>query len=108
MKEAIMDDATKVFDSESPHWSNNEEMNGIFLQIEERYANHILRAQGFLFLNDVFSFLGLKKTAYGQKVGWTTDGLGYVDFGIKELTTFSSVLLKFNVDGEIWDRIDRV
>ncbi len=101
-----MNDAIKVFDSTSAYWDKDEEINHIFLLSQENYMNHRLRAQGFLFLNDVFSFLGLKKTAYGQKVGWTTDGIGYVDFGIKELTTFFSVLLKFNVDGEIWDRID--
>ncbi len=102
-----MDDATKVFDSAtSVYWSKDEEITGIFLQTQENYADHRLRAQGFLFLNDVLAELGLKKTAYGQLNGWVLDGNGYIDFGIKGLTNFSSVELKFNIDGEIWNRID--
>ncbi len=98
---------TKVFDSTtSTHWDKDEELNRLFLQLQERYAHHRLHAQGFLFLNDVLEPLGLKKTTYGQLNGWIFDENGYIDFGIKGLTNFSSVLLKFNVDGEIWNRVD--
>lgn len=111
----------KFFDEASPYWEKDAEYNLMFLQAEQNYANDLLKSQGYLFLNDVYKRLGLDTTKAGQVVGWIYDKNGpiddhdnYVDFGIftndRERTRAfvngheRSILLDFNVDGNIWDR----
>lgn len=94
----------------------NEDYNLFFLKAQQELANHILRANGFLFLNEVYEMLGIDKSIAGQAVGWVYDkntdehGDNYVDFGIQEVyrkrsdkpNGFEKVfLLDFNVDGGI-------
>lgn len=94
----------------------NADYNLFFLRGQQELANHMLRANGFLFLNDVYEMLGIDKSVAGQVVGWVYDknaddhGDNYVDFGITEVFRKRSdipgdyekvYLLNFNVDGEI-------
>lgn len=99
------------------NWKNDPEYNLIFLKQIERWANDRLKANKFLFLNEVYEMLGLPKTKAGQIVGWVYDeehpvGDNYVDFGLyKSSQNYSdfiygfddAILLDFNVDGNIWD-----
>ena len=108
---------TAWFDETSPRWVKTSEYNKVFLQSEQQYANDQLRAHGYVFLNDILSSLGLKKTQAGQVVGWVLDGDGdgYVDFGIFDIGNPCArafingeenvVLLDFNVDGVILHKI---
>lgn len=108
----------KFFDECSENWQRNPEMNLVFLRQQQNFANDKLRAQGYLFLNDVYDMLDIARTQAGQSVGWIYDpenpkhkGDNYVDFGIynihrKENRKFvngyeQSILLDFNVDGSI-------
>lgn len=87
----------------------------MFLKAQESYANDMLQAQGYLFLNDVYDKLGLPRTKAGQIVGWVYNkdnpkGDNYVDFGLQNLNVddgeggyVNSVVLDFNVDGPIMD-----
>ena len=87
------------------------------LHAAQQWANDMLHARGYLFLNEVLEELDLKATPAGQLVGWLTngDGDGYVDFGISEYYTddFSDTLngnvpnhhLNFNCDGIIYEKI---
>lgn len=108
----------RFFGETCPAWSKNSEYNLMFLLQMQRYANEKLKAQGYLFLNDVYEMLGMPKTQAGQIVGWVykennTDGDNYVDFGIyrteknaKFVNGFeNSILLDFNVDGPIIDKM---
>lgn len=94
----------------------NEDYNLFFLKAQQELANHMLRANGFLFLNEVYEMLGIDKSIAGQAVGWVYDkntdehGDNYVDFGIQEVYRKRSdkqddyekvFLLDFNVDGGI-------
>lgn len=94
----------------------NADYNSFFLKAQQELANHMLRANGFLFLNDVYEMLGIDKSLAGQAVGWVYDkekddhGDNYVDFGIQEVYRKRSdkpgdyekvFLLDFNVDGSI-------
>ena len=94
----------------------NSDYNAFFLKVQQELANHMLRANGFLFLNDVYEMLGIDKSVAGQAVGWVYDknaddhGDNYVDFGIQEVYRKRSdkpgdyekvFLLDFNVDGGI-------
>lgn len=80
----------------------------------ENSANVLLRAQGYLMLNDVLEAIGLPKESVGQIVGWRADGDGdgFVDFRTKMIRTNKdddgpAFLLDFNVDGPIYDDIDK-
>lgn len=111
-------DYAKFFDEASPYWEKDPEYNLTFLKIQEKYANDLLKAQGYLFLNDVYKSLGLEPTKAGQVVGWIYDPENpdvdnYVDFGIYDVSNERkrafvngyerNILLDFNVDGNIWE-----
>ena len=96
----------------------NADYNLFFLKAQQELANHMLIANGFLFLNDVYDMLGIDRSIAGQTVGWVYDknmqdhGDNYVDFGIQEVYRKKSdepgdyekvFLLDFNVDGSILD-----
>lgn len=104
----------RFFDETCIEWVNNNELNRIFLQCQQNYANHLLRARGHVFLNEVYDSLGLERSRAGAVVGWVIDGDGdgFVDFGIFDVTSNrfvngieKSILLDFNVDGVIYDKI---
>lgn len=94
----------------------NADYNEFFLRSQQELANHMLRANGFLFLNEVYDMLGIDRSIPGQAVGWVYDkhseehGDNWVDFGIQEVYRKKSdepgdyekvFLLNFNVDGSI-------
>lgn len=96
----------------------NVDYNEFFLGLQQELANHTLRTNGFLFLNDVYDMLGIDKSIAGQTVGWVYDknaedhGDNYVDFGIQKVYRTKAdtldgheevFLLDFNVDGTILD-----
>jgi hypothetical protein len=96
----------------------NMDYNFMNLHAAQQYANDKLRAEGFLFLNDIYDELGIKKTSLGQKVGWiytpggSEEGDNYVAFRYKEVMREvdngkyeKAILLDFNVDGPIIDKI---
>lgn len=111
-------DYARFFDESCPAWQNDPEYNLTFLKAQQQYANDLLKAQGRLFLNDVYKMLGIDITKAGQVVGWVYDpdcpvGDNFVDFGIYDMSKERvrafvngyepNILLDFNVDGNIWD-----
>lgn len=115
-----------IFDETNPYWEKDAELNKFFLQSRQAQANDKLRANGYLFLNDVYEMLGHEKTKAGQVVGWVYDpdfgeGDNYVDFGLYDIYTKPkyeaeakaafingyerSVIVDFNVDGNIWEKM---
>jgi hypothetical protein len=109
----------RFFDEYSRNWSKEPEYNALFLHCQQNYVNDLLRARGHLFLNEVYDILGIPHSQAGAVVGWLRDGDGdgYVDFGcfvagandrIREFVNGreASVLLDFNVDGIIYDKIE--
>lgn len=107
----------RFFDPTSSNWSKRPEYNKIFLQSQQNYANDMLLARGHLFLNEVYDMLGLERSSAGSVVGWVLDKAGdsYVDFGVFDASREKardfvnghegSILLDFNVDGVIYDKI---
>lgn len=107
----------RFFDQTCEPWKKNPEYNWIFLRAQQQYANDMLKSRGYLFLNDVYSSLGIEPTEAGQVVGWVLgpNGDNYVDFGFLDGTKAKvrefvngqerSILLDFNVDGYILDKI---
>ena len=115
-------DYARFFDEGCYGWEKDAEHNLYFLKAQQNYANDKLKAQGYLFLNDVYEMLGIPKTKAGQIVGWYWDphnpdlmGDGYVDFNIYNMNREAcrdfvngyerTILLDFNVDGNILDLI---
>lgn len=110
----------RFFDDSSPMWTRDSESNLRFLKHNQNYANDLLKSRGHLFLNDVYQLLGIPKTRAGQVVGWIYDpengeGDNHVDFGIYHDDQHSrdfvngyekSILLDFNVDGEILNMLE--
>ncbi len=114
----IYSDYARFFDEGCAGWTKDPEYNLMFLKNQQRYANDKLKAQGYLFLNDVYEQLGIPKTKAGQVVGWIYDekqpiGDNFVDFGIYDSYIEANrnfvngyertILLDFNVDGNILD-----
>jgi len=102
------------FDEASREWKKDPELNRLFVQCQQNYANQLLQTRGHVFLNEVYDMLDIERSKAGQVVGWVigSDGDNHIDFGVYE--TFSaafvngrekSILLDFNVDGVIYDKI---
>jgi hypothetical protein len=110
----------RFFDPFSASWSKEPEYNLVFLQCQQSYANDLLLARGHVFLNEVYDLLGIPRSKAGSIVGWivTPDNTSdnHIDFGIWRGTDRNaidfvngregSILLDFNVDGVIYDKID--
>lgn len=118
---------TCIFDETVDTWQPDSQLNRSYLFLMEQAANKRLRSQGHLFLNDVLASIGTHggvsmKTPEGQIVGWLYDPndatkQNHVDFGVTNyvegndaLNNFidgheRSVMLRFNCDGPIIDKI---
>lgn len=111
----------QFFDVGNPNWDEDLSVRMAFLNAQQQYANDLLISRGYLYLNEVYENLGLNKTKAGQIVGWIYDpehndvGDNYVDFGIYNVNRRNcidfvngdceAILLDFNVDGNIWEKI---
>lgn len=110
----------RFFDDGCTGWSKDPEYNLMFLKDQQRYANDLLKSRGHLFLNEVYDMLGIPRSSAGAVVGWVYDekypvGDNFVDFGIYDLYDEKkrdfvngyerTILLDFNVDGEIYKMI---
>lgn len=87
------------------------ETNMYKLRAAEKFANDKLQARGYLFLNEVFEYLGMEYSETGALCGWSyparDGGDGYVDFGLDRNTVQArrfregkepAVILNFNCD----------
>ena len=103
----------------SRNWSRDPDINLMFLRQQQTWLNDRLKARGHVFLNEVYDSLGLSHTREGAIVGWRwgkDSGDDYIDFGIWDGTHETvndffngregAILLDFNVDGPIFDRLD--
>lgn len=113
-------DYARFFDDGCNGWTKDPEFNLMFLKDQQRYANDLLKTRGHLFLNEVYDMLGIPRSTAGAVVGWVYDekhpvGDNFVDFGIYDLYNEKkrdfvngyerTILLDFNVDGEIYKLI---
>lgn len=101
----------------SGEWKSTPEINDAFLKLNQAWLNDRLAMKGHLFLNEAYDQLGLDRTTEGAVVGWRykDGGDGYVSFGCFDKYTgevkdnrkgeAGSILLDFNVDGIIYDKI---
>lgn len=107
----------RFFDETSRKFQPEPEYNMFFLQAQQHFANDLLRARGHVFLNEVYDMIGAERSRAGAVVGWVLHkgGDNYIDFGIfdhhkERARAFvngyeNAILLDFNVDGIIYDKI---
>ena len=109
----------RFFDDKSSSWDPKPEYNLIFLRAQQNWANDRLKARGHVTLNDVYDSLGIQRSTEGFVVGWLRNsarGDNVIDFGIfddRNMDRFydfvtgneGAILLDFNVDGTIYDKI---
>lgn len=108
----------RFFDETCRGWVKNADRNKFFLLQQQNYLNDKLKRQGYLFLNDMYTALGMDVTPIGQIVGWIYDegnpiGDNCVDFGLFDIENEAkrlfingherSVLIDPNVDGVVYD-----
>ena len=108
----------RFFDPLSTSWGKDAEYNLMFLRCQQNYANDLLIARGHVFLNEVYDMIGVPRSKAGSVVGWILIGdvkENFIDFGIWDDDNNArdfvngregSILLDFNVDGVIYDKID--
>lgn len=110
----------RFFDLHSSSWGKEPEYNMIFLKCQQNYANDLLNARGHVFLNEVYDMVGVPRSKAGAVVGWLRSSNGqtdnFVDFGVFDGNSDAArdfvngqegaILLDFNVDGIIYDKID--
>lgn len=121
----------KFFDEASRYWVKDAESNLTFLMQRQAEFNDLLKIRyfengkiGHVFLNEVYEALDIPKTQAGQFVGWVYDpndpnhkGDNVIDFGLSNVSRPKTrafvngyercVLLDFNVDGRIVDRLSK-
>lgn len=109
----------RFFDEASREWSKDPDQNFMFLRAQQKLANAKLIRDGYLFLNEVYAALDIPETKEGHYVGWIYDEKDgkdrFVDFGIFDIHKEAvrdfdlgyerSILLDFNVDGPIIDKV---
>jgi hypothetical protein len=109
-----LSDYSKFFDESCSAWEKDAEINRLKVQHEQNWFNEKLRARGHVFLNEVYDAFGMERTSAGSVVGWVLggDGDNYIDFGLFDAYSSRfvnglerSILLDFNVDGVIFDKI---
>lgn len=120
----VSDDPTKMspyarfFDEGSKHWQKEAELNRYWIECQQTYLNQLLRGRGYVFLNEAYEALGIEWSSAGQAVGWFLDRSGngegdnYIDFNLHHPRNRRfingiepCILLDFNVDGTIIDKI---
>lgn len=124
--EGVYSPYSLLFDETMDAWQPDAQLNRAYLKQVELAANRRLKSQGHLFLNDVYTMIGRRAdggslhTPTGQIVGWIFDPenpdiSSCVDIGIHNLANpqvaaFNegferSIVLNFNCDGSIIDKI---
>lgn len=117
----------RFFDESCDGWTKSPETNFLTCRSVQAECNSIMKIRyshsgfGYLFLNEAYAKLGIPPTKAGQVVGWIYDpvhpnGDNYIDFGLYDIHDPAkrrfvnglerNILLDFNVDGNIWDKMD--
>ena len=102
---SMLSEYSKIFDSDCINWSDDQNWNLLYLRHTQTYFNDVLKNRGYVFLRDVYEYLGIPVTKASIIVGWVYDPKNilidsFIDFGLEQ-TDESDILMNFNVDGNI-------
>ena len=100
----------RVFDGGCANWTKDRKFNIMFLKRQQTYCNDLLKRRGYLFLRDVYEMLDIPITKDSCIVGWIFEepneiGDNFVQFIYDETDESACILIDFNVDGNIIDRL---
>lgn len=100
----------KKFDESCRGWTADRNYNVMYLKNQQNFCNELLRKRGYLFLRDVYEMLDIPITKVSCIVGWIYEehneiGDNYVEFIYDEEDESTCIMIDFNVDGCILDRI---
>lgn len=116
-KEIATDPYKKYITRANPCWEEDEQYMETFFQLQQNFLNDLLKAKGFLTLNEVYRELGIKETNDGMVVGWIYDpqypnGDNYIELRVHKITILDengkpedAYEIDFNCDGLIYDLI---
>ena len=107
---------SRLFSAGCENWNNSPTLNQSFLSSAQSFYQKKLETFGYVFLSDVYQYLGFRETPASRVVGWVYDknneiGDNQIDFGFMNDPNFmggyeTDVWLDFNVDGPILDRFE--
>ena len=100
----------RVFDGNCANWTKDRNFNIMLLKRQQTYFNFLLKRRGYLFLRDVYEMLDIPITKESCIVGWIFEehneiGDHFVQFIYDETDESACILIDFNVDGNIIDRL---
>ncbi len=110
----------RYFDESSTKWNRVEDLNMSFLSGAQNFLNTKLRANKYVFLDEVYDFLDLPKTKASRAVGWVYDPYdpncdSYIEFRTRivyrkdeEGFTKAVIMIDPNVDGDILDKFEEI
>jgi hypothetical protein len=101
----VTETVTRKYDSQVQNWSKDPDINVLFLRNSQNFLNDRLKAQGHLFLNEVYDLLGMSRTSQGAISGWLK---GPINFWNRELESDEegAITLVFVTEGVIYDKIE--
>lgn len=96
----------RVFDSSCTSWKKDRFWNMIYLKAAQNYFNDVLKARGYVFLRDIYEYLGIPVTKASLVVGLVHDlennfADNFIDFSLEPTDEGSDIQMDFNVDGDI-------
>lgn len=101
----------------NPCWEDDEQFMETFFQLQQNFLNDLLKAKGFVTLNEVYRELGIRETNDGMVVGWIYDpkfpnGDNYIELRVHKTNVMNedneleeAYEVDFNCDGLIYDLI---
>lgn len=110
----------RYFDETSTYYNRVEDLNFSFLSGAQNFLNTKLRANKYVFLDEVYDFLDLPKTKASRAVGWVYDPYdqncdSYIDLRTRivyrkdeEGITKPVIMIDPNVDGDILDKFEEI
>lgn len=120
----------RFFDEYNDEWCSEEkygpqfmEYNLMFLRTVQETFTRILNTRGYVILAEVYKALGMDANGTSYKVGWVVKKHGgkdgFIDFNLYDISNVATrrfingdedkaILLDFNVDGYILDKIDKI
>lgn len=104
-----------IYDMQNENWSGFHDDNLFRVTAIQNMFNDRLRARGHVLLHEVLDTLGFERTPASIIVGWIYDennpdhvGDNFIEFNIRDYQSdpdLGYILLDFNVDGTIFDKI---
>lgn len=101
-----------IFDCNCEAWNDDEKRNEMYLKHACQYFNDLLKVRGYVFLRDIYEYLGVPVTKTSLVVGWRLGGTNsdnIIEFNIVKLNDDDGSTkygIDFNVDGDILSTFD--